>query len=344
MKLRNAKIFFIAGALLAGNLAVSSASDASQSDAVAGKRELSSAYENAWMTVRDNYFPKIDEQRWQDWREAFRGKLETRKQLRAAISAMLSSLHDDYSYILSASNKRDHQKLVDEKHAVKFRMLKRKVGYIKVSSFEPQTMVAQLREALSRLSKAQAYVLDLRNNHGGYIDYARQSFAMLTSQGKFMSYEGRQDGRTDEQRLSLTPAGWQVDANNSHSLKQRLPNLTEDKPLVVLVNKDTRSAAEMLAGALKENGRAFLVGSNTYGKGVLQDTYEIGEGIEIKLVTARYFLPDGDTPQQKGLVPDLEVENNPNSNEDFELKQAVQFGTWAIAQRIQGRRQSMALR
>src|SRR5207253_9994412 len=125
-------------------------------------------------------------------------------------------------------------------------------------------------------------------------------------------------GAGDNERFVLGDGKWQVTANGKISTSRRLPDLVGSKPLVVLVNEDTRSAAELLAGALRDNGRALVVGTATFGKGVLQNTYSLNRNLHIKVVTARYFLPDGDNVHERGLTPDVAV-RQARSGEDLQL-------------------------
>jgi carboxyl-terminal processing protease len=340
---RDATKFLLTAILIGSILTIPLHSRASDNK---GDKSVSMAavYQKAWVLVGDNYFPPLDHTRWQQWQHAFDGQIHNRHQLCQAIGSMMSSLNDDYSYLMTQNEESEHLRLVLDRHSIRTSMLSGRTGYIRLSSFEANSTVKQFRLAMKKLSRAEAYVLDLRNNHGGYISKAQPIFAMLTSSGGFMSYEGMSNGQPDVHHLKLQPNDWEIRENGMVRFQKRSANLAADKPLVVLVNHDTRSAAELLAGALRESGRALLVGDTTFGKGVLQDTFSVGEGIDLKLVTARYYLPDGDTPQQIGLVPDVVIQNETASRVDSQLDEALQFTNWAVAERHQARQQATALR
>jgi C-terminal processing protease CtpA/Prc len=342
MKRGDATKFLFAAGLIGSSLAFPFPSQSTANEVDSSQR-MSQAYQKAWLLVRDNYFPPVDRRQWQHWQHAFDGQLHNRQQLFRAISTMMSALNDDYSYLMTQRNKQEHRRLVHDRHSVRANMLSDCTGYISLSSFESNDMVEQFRQAMETLSGAQAFILDLRNNHGGYIENARGIFAMLTISGEFMSYEGLSNGQRDAHHLKLRPSAWEVSDNGRVRLQPRDANLAADKPLVILVNHDTRSAAELLAGALRESGRAMLIGDTTFGKGVLQDTFSVGTGINLKLVTARYYLPDGDTPQHKGLVPDVVMKNGCLTDVDNQLHEALLFTNWAVSLRQQAHQQSMAL-
>jgi Periplasmic protease len=92
---------------------------------------------------------------------------------------------------------------------------------------------------------------------------------------------------------------------------------------VVLVNGDSASAAEILAGALQDNKRAVLVGEKTYGKGLVQTVFPLPDGGALKLTTQKYFTPQGNDINKIGIIPDFKVSNDPDSEKDKQLEQAV---------------------
>jgi carboxyl-terminal processing protease len=97
-----------------------------------------------------------------------------------------------------------------------------------------------------------------------------------------------------------------------------------DIPLVVLVNQHSASASEILAGALKDNKRAVLVGEKTYGKGLVQRVYPLQDGAALKLTIQKYYTPAGTDINEIGINPDYQVENEPNSNNDLQLNKALE--------------------
>lgn len=170
------------------------------------------------------------------------------------------------------------------------------IGYIRITNFSEQTDKG-LKRAIERLSKdigddIAGYVLDLRNNPGGLLDQAVTVADTFLEQGEIVSTRGRrEDGGRGGQRFYAT-AG----------------DLTDGKPLVVMINGGSASASEIVAGALQDHRRAVLLGTKTFGKGSVQTIIPLGRSGAIKLTTQRYYTPSGQSIQAKGIEPDIEVE------------------------------------
>ena len=169
---------------------------------------------------------------------------------------------------------------------VYFRMLNEEIGYIQITQFEAITY-DQFKIALDRLNKeaAKGLVLDLRNNPGGLLNSVEQIADELVPQGIVVSTKDKQ-GKGSEY-------------------------LADDKytniPMVVLINGNSASASEVLAGALKDYNRAELIGTTTFGKGVVQTIVPLTDGSAVKLTTSQYFTPSGVCIQGIGIAPDYEV-------------------------------------
>ncbi len=161
-----------------------------------------------------------------------------------------------------------------------------RVGYIRVSAFNGNTPGA-VREALqsSVAGGAEALVLDLRNNGGGFFPAAVDVARMLLPKGVIV-YIADSDGVRDI-----------FDAPGS-------PAVPPSTPLAVLVNKGTASAAEVLSGALRDNGRARLFGEQTFGKGIIQTTVELSDGSAVNVTLAKYQTPSGADINKIGISPD----------------------------------------
>jgi carboxyl-terminal processing protease len=170
------------------------------------------------------------------------------------------------------------------------------VGYIRITEFNEQA-ARGLKKAISDLSaqippeKLKGYVLDLRNNPGGLVDQAIAVSNTFLSRGEIVSTRGRNPEET--LRFYAKSTGG---------------DLTNGKPLIVLINGGSASASEIVAGALQDQKRAITVGTQSFGKGSVQTIMPIGEGNgAIRLTTARYFTPSGRSIQAKGITPDIEV-------------------------------------
>ncbi len=168
------------------------------------------------------------------------------------------------------------------------RMLPNSVGYVSLRSFA-QDAGAKVREALLRLAKAgaKAYVFDLRGNGGGYESAAVHVASAFIPDGPIVANEGR-DGKR-----RVSPA----DGN-------AVPRL----PLAVLVDGDSASGAELVAGAIQDRHAGTLVGTRTFGKGVAQTMFALPDGSAIKLTTARYYTAGGRYIDRIGLEPDVVVD------------------------------------
>jgi carboxyl-terminal processing protease len=168
------------------------------------------------------------------------------------------------------------------------------IGYIRITSFNEQTTDG-LRKAIADISKQippeklAGYVVDLRNNPGGLLDQAVSVSSTFLARGEIVSTRGRNP--EDIQRFTA-----------------RGGDITNGKPLVVLINGGSASASEIVAGALHDHQRATLIGTRSFGKGSVQTIIPLGANNgALALTTARYFTPSGHSIQAQGVKPDIEV-------------------------------------
>ncbi len=168
------------------------------------------------------------------------------------------------------------------------------VGYIRLSQFNEQT-TENLKKAISELTakvskdKLKGYVIDMRNNPGGLLDQAISVSDAFLQKGEVVSTRGRNAEET--QRFNARPG-----------------DLTDGKPIIVLINGGSASASEIVAGALQDHRRATVIGTRSFGKGSVQTIIPLGSGNgALRLTTARYFTPSGRSIQAKGINPDIEV-------------------------------------
>ncbi len=297
------------------------------------------AYAAAWESIQQNYCDRTKLDTWDGWRHKFDGKLDSEGKLQAALDDMLHSLSDDYTFCLTEKDIRSSEKERKQPNIVDTRIMPGNIGYLKLDNFSSRGLGSQMKKSLQKLSRTDGIVLDLRNNHGGYIAAAQEIFSMLVDSGQFMSFQGFLEGKPDNQTAILQRHHWKVLKNNQVTTERRSPNLIGNKPLLVLVNEDTRSASEMLAGALRDNGRAMVIGKQTYGKGVLQDTFRISDRHAVKVVTARYFLPLGSNIHEKGLAPDIEL----SGSSQAQLNRAAQLLSSAITEAHSSGRRVLAV-
>lgn len=176
--------------------------------------------------------------------------------------------------------------------SVKSRMLEPGYGYLRIASFQADT-AADFDRQLDKLreqagGKLRGLVIDLRSNPGGLLTSAVQIADSLLEKGKIVSTRGRVP--ISDAEFGATPG-----------------DRSGGAPVVVLVDAGSASASEVLAGALRDNQRARVVGSRTFGKGSVQTVLPLDNGDSVKLTTARYYTPSGKSIQALGIVPDVEL-------------------------------------
>ncbi len=167
------------------------------------------------------------------------------------------------------------------------------VGYLRITQFNEQTFDG-LKDSIEKIKKdipadkLKGYVLDLRNNPGGLLDQAISVSDAFLEKGEIVSTRGR-------------------NAEESQRYNARGGDLTDHKPVVILVNGGSASASEIVAGALQDHKRATVVGTRSFGKGSVQTIIPLGQNGAIRLTTARYYTPSGRSIQAKGIEPDIEI-------------------------------------
>jgi carboxyl-terminal processing protease len=177
-----------------------------------------------------------------------------------------------------------------EVHSVAQQSLEPGYGYLRITGFS-ETTADDVNHAVARLKRdnpggIKGLVLDLRNNPGGVLEAGVAVADAFLNEGVIVTADGRTpDARF---RMNATPG-----------------DVIDGAPLVVLVNGGSASASEIVAGALKDHGRAELIGHKTYGKGSVQTVMPLAHGGAVKLTTSRYFTPSGASIHGKGIVPDI---------------------------------------
>ena len=166
------------------------------------------------------------------------------------------------------------------------------IGYVRITTFSEQTTPG-LMEAVDDFFKTEGdslkgIVLDLRNNPGGLLTEAVTVSDAFLEKGEIVSTRGRNSG--DGSHIYAKPG-----------------DIARGLPMVVLINSGSASASEIVAGALKDHGRAIILGTRSFGKGSVQSVIPISNSSAIRLTTARYYTPSGISIQSRGIVPDIEV-------------------------------------
>ena len=209
----------------------------------------------------------------------------------------------------------DVERRTIEISTVEHRMLDGNIGYISIASFDDVT-VNQFLTALEDLENQgeTALIIDLRNNGGGLVSSAGSILDRLLPEGLIVYTEDKYGNREE----------LKSDAENYF-----------DKPLAVLVNGNSASASEIFAGAIKDYGIGTLVGTQTFGKGIVQKVYPLSDGTAVKLTVSKYYTPKGNNIHGIGIAPDVEVELDADvanaitipEEKDNQLQKAVEILT-----------------
>ncbi len=189
---------------------------------------------------------------------------------------------------------------------VDYEMMEDGIGYLALSEFDTVSY-EQYQEALDALDAEgmQGLIVDLRNNPGGNLSTVCEIVDLMIPKGLIVYTEDKYGNRQE----------YSSDGNHQFT-----------KPLVVLVNGNSASASEIYAGAVQDYGTGTIVGTQTYGKGVVQQLFDLGDGTSMKLTVSEYYTPNGRNIQDVGITPDVEVEYEADENDpeaDNQLDKAV---------------------
>lgn len=197
---------------------------------------------------------------------------------------------------------------------VEGKVLENNIGYIQFSSFD-ETTAEDFKNKFEELNKKgiKSLIIDLRNNGGGIVDQALEIADYITDKDSVLLYE--------------------VDKTNKETVKKAQNDPIINMPIVILTNENTASASEILAGALKDLGKAKTVGTTTYGKGVIQQILRLSDGSGLKITIEEYQTPNRNKINKVGIEPDEKVELpdtvtnifNVKENEDTQLQKAIEM-------------------
>lgn len=214
-------------------------------------------------------------------------------------SVHLDAVRDDAAF--SVDVVRDEIKA----QTVEYEMRENQIGYLSVSQFEDVT-TQQYKDALQVLEDEgmQALVIDLRDNPGGVLDTVVKMLDYTLSDGLIVYTENKSGKRTEYK------------GKDGHEL---------DIPIAVLVNGNSASASEIFAGAMQDYGKGKIIGTQTFGKGIVQTIKPLTDGSAVKLTTAKYYTPNGQNIHGQGVTPDIAVEQGTDENEDTQWNTAVEY-------------------
>ncbi|MCK5176394.1 MAG: S41 family peptidase, partial [Candidatus Aenigmarchaeota archaeon] len=183
----------------------------------------------------------------------------------------------------------------------KYTKIDNNLGYIRLNSFLSHSASREMQEALDKLKDKDGYIIDLRSNPGGLLTNAIFISDMFLNSGFIVSTVDR-DGYKETQHASR--------------------HIITTKPLVVLIDGGSASASEILSGALKDNGRAVLIGTKSFGKGLVQEINRLPNNAGINITTQKYLTPNGTDINKLGIIPDIKVKN---TKEDIKNKKDKQL-------------------
>ncbi|MBK9141417.1 MAG: PDZ domain-containing protein [Candidatus Melainabacteria bacterium] len=202
------------------------------------------------------------------------------------------------------------------------------IAYVRLPAFFPEPVVGMTQGLMKMHQQANGnlagLILDLRGNPGGRVDLAQDVAEMFLEKGTIFSYTTREGRQVTNQKVDVI-------APMAHELNGVPPEIVTmitdfyKVPMVVLVDGSSASAAEILTGALKDNGRAIIVGTTTWGKGVGMMQTQIPPGGTLSITSLDYLTPSGYNLNGKGIAPNVEVERTPGSRIDEQLDAAVQI-------------------
>jgi carboxyl-terminal processing protease len=177
--------------------------------------------------------------------------------------------------------------------SIKSKVFDDHIGYVRVSSFQERTaddLRKEIKDFTAKVGNPKGLILDLRNNPGGLLNQAVGVADVFLKSGIIVSTKGR--------TKSMESKSVAKDDGNEPTC-----------PIVILVNEGTASAAEIVSGALQDNGRAIVIGTQTFGKGSVQTVIPLENGSALKLTTAKYYTPNGRSIQAEGIKPDIIVKH-----------------------------------
>jgi len=183
-----------------------------------------------------------------------------------------------------------------EVQSVKSKILKKKIGYIRLTSFNENssTQINDKLKDFNNEKNIKAFILDLRNNPGGLLSQAIKISDFFLENGEIVSTKSRQE---IENRKWFAKKG----------------DIIDGKTLIVLINYGSASASEIVAGALKDHKRAIIIGENSYGKGSVQSVIPLKNKGAIRLTISKYYLPSGQSISDVGVTPDIEIIEEANN-------------------------------
>ena len=220
------------------------------------------------------------------------------------IDKLIASIESGKVKKVQLTVKRNNQLITKELSAkdipiktMNYKITKDNIGIITLSNILGNKSINDFKSILKDTNNTKGLIIDLRNNYGGIFINALQMANYMLDVDKIVSIESR--------------------VNRRYQIYSADEKIFTNKPIVILINKKTASAAEILAGTLKDNLNAILIGENSFGKNTIQQIIPLANKTGLIITTDKYLLPSGDDIYKKGLKPEIEIQN---TNKDVQLE------------------------
>lgn len=256
-----------------------------------------SVFNEAWdITGKNFYDSAMNHQDWIKWKKHYSGRIKTQDDLEVAIESMLASLDEHYTrYLPKTDFTEEHGDIHDEAKSLytvpryfKTRIPK-DIKYLRIDSMMNKNLTEEVRVFIKESeqnSDIKGYIIDLRDNGGGLVKNA-SDIASLFMNDKIVLY-----AKTNSRDVKNTtkPDGCMT-----------------TKPVVILVDENTASACEVFTGAMQDNDRAYVIGTTSFGKGIIQKIFKLSDGSGVHVTVMAYYTPKWKEINKKGITPDDEV-------------------------------------
>src|SRR5574344_641344 len=319
-------------------------------------------FEKNWQVIKNEYYDSsFNHQHWSKWKNRYQGKIKNEDDAKVAIDTMIASLDDPYSRYITNDEFAEQNVSITSKisgigvnitnHAGKIRIMNvieetpaqfdflrskqkinkkiirkeiiiktvkstndKNIGYIQITSFISNSTPHEFLEALENTQKSKGLIVDLRGNTGGLLTNAIFIANLFIQKGRLVSIVGRNGYKYDIMAQDV--------------------NVDISKPVIILVNGASASASEILSGAMKDYHKAKILGTQTYGKGMVQKIIPMPDETGLNLTIAKYLTPKGTDINKKGIRPDVEVKftkKDIQNKKDVQLEKAKQIMQRIIA-------------
>ena len=238
------------------------------------------------------------------------GKSTENSDLSDLISAVESDNTDKVTVVIKRNNKLIEKELKKQEIYIKtmdYRITDENIGIITISNIMGEKAPEDFREIILKTNNTAGLIIDLRNNYGGILANSIQMADFMQNEDKLISIESR--------------------ANTKYQIYADGQKIFKDKPVIILINKYTASAAEIFAGILRDNLNAVLIGENSFGKNSIQQVIPLYNGTGLIISTDKYILPNGEDIKAKGLTPNYEIKQNYTAalKNDKQMQKAVEL-------------------